>query len=93
MLAGAAETSSALLSRIAALVGVVVVFTAILHQLGPEHFSGLDDEDPDDPRERVFHRLYMVMTTLTTVGYGDVYPKSRIARAVTMALMLVPLLS
>lgn len=78
-------------SRVGALLGLVAVFTALLDRLGPEHFHGLEGEDPDDRRERIFHRLYLVLSTLSTVGYGDVHPKTRPARAAVMLLMLTSL--
>ncbi len=35
------------------------------------------------------HALYWTVTTLTTVGYGDITPTTNIARIYTMAIMLV----
>lgn len=36
--------------------------------------------------------LYFTLTTLTTIGYGDISPTTKSARTVTLVLMLVMLL-
>ena len=36
--------------------------------------------------------LYFTLTTLTTIGYGDISPTTRSARTVTLVLMLIMLL-
>lgn len=42
-----------------------------------------------DPITYYNHALYWTITTLTTVGYGDITPTTNIARIYTMAIMLV----
>lgn len=42
-----------------------------------------------DPTTYYNHALYWTVTTLTTVGYGDITPTSNVARIYTMAIMLV----
>lgn len=73
------------------LVLILVVFTCIFSIFGKEHFSGLDDEK--NIIERIFNRLYFTMTTMSTVGYGDVYPKTMICRSLTLVLMIIVCLS
>lgn len=36
--------------------------------------------------------LYFTLTTLTTIGYGDISPTTKSARTVTLVLMLIMLL-
>ncbi len=42
-----------------------------------------------DPITFYNHSLYWTITTLTTVGYGDITPTTNIGRVYTMAIMLV----
>jgi voltage-gated potassium channel len=42
-----------------------------------------------DPITFYNHALYWTITTLTTVGYGDITPTTNIGRVYTMAIMLV----
>ena len=72
------------------LAGNIVVFWAILVLLGPEHFNGIDKKETI--MKRVENRLYFTLTTLSTVGYGDISPKSMTARVVTSGMMLLILL-
>lgn len=63
---------------------IVAAFTVLTFFLGPAHFNGLDDERLG---ERLLNRLYYVMTTVSTVGYGDISPKSPFAKLVGITLM------
>ena len=42
--------------------------------LGSEHFNGMENED--GLVDYVLNRVYLVMTTVTTVGYGDILPQN-----------------
>jgi hypothetical protein len=70
---------------------VLIIFSCIFAGFGKEHFSGLEDETTI--YERLFNRLYFTMTTISTVGYGDVYPKSMECKSVNMILMSLVTLS
>lgn len=56
------------------LIAIVYVFVsaAMIFSVEPDTFDGF------------FDALYWATATLTTVGYGDIYPMSRIGRAVSM---------
>ena len=62
----------------------VVFFLATL-RLDSTHFRGFDEEKRSS--ERFLNRLYFVATTLSTVGYGDMSPKSTLAKSVSVAAM------
>ena len=53
----------------------VVLFTALFYYFGPS-YSGFDD-------------FYFVMVTLTTVGYGDVVPKTHNERILALILIII----
>lgn len=53
---------------------------AIMEELRPGSFSGLIATDPSDYRTLVMQMRYFSFVSLTTVGYGDIFPKSAIAR-------------
>lgn len=71
-------------STIVSIAAIVVGFTIVTLFLGPAHFNGLDYERPS---ERILNRLYYVMTTVSTVGYGDISPKSPFAKLVGITIM------
>ncbi len=61
------------------LIAVCLVFTVLLF------FTTTDDEDfyyvvPPRPTDRLFTLFYFSVSTATTVGYGDISPKSTKAR-------------
>ena len=67
-------------------IAAVVVGTLVVTLfLGPEHFNGIDDDEPFVMIP--LNRLYFVMTTLSTVGYGDISPKSPIAKLISILIM------
>ena len=79
------------INEVKSLIIILAIFTCIFSIFGKEHFSGLDDEK--NLVERIFNRLYFTMTTMSTVGYGDIYPKTMICRAFTLLLMIMVCLS
>lgn len=64
--------------------------TAVTHfLLDPEDVQGFEDEK--DPLGRLLNRIYFVMATLSTVGYGDMHPKTRKAKSVALVLFAIVL--
>jgi hypothetical protein len=61
---------------------MVLVFWMIYYNLGQEHFNG-DFHTPMDA-------LYYTVVTHVTLGYGDISPKTQLARRiVTLHILLV----
>jgi|SaaInlStandDraft_1057018.scaffolds.fasta_scaffold42443_3 hypothetical protein len=54
----------------------------------PEDWDGMDNAN-DSVGKKLFNRLYFTMTTNTTVGYGDITPKSVKAKILVMMHFLV----
>ena len=60
----------------------VLLFTLMyltLSRTGEEHFNGLDKDSS------VLDHVYFASTIQSTVGFGDIYPKSSIAKTLVMA--------
>jgi hypothetical protein len=71
---------------------VLVAFWVVLvHQCsdGETHFNGIKKEEDEKFTDKLFNRLYFSMVTVTTLGYGDVSPKSKKARSITMGFLLL----
>ena len=66
-----------------------IIFTIIFSFFEESHFSGIDDKN--DFLTRVFNRSYLTLTTMSTVGYGDMYPASMPTRSLNMILMFIVL--
>jgi len=73
-------------------VGVIVVFTGILMMFDAEHFNGMENEG-EGISDRLGNRLYFVLTTLSSVGYGDITPATNTTRLITASMMMTMLLS
>lgn len=80
------------LQNFAISVGTVLVFTTIysiiLLFLCPHEndFAGLYGEKDN---EKLFNRFYFTITTLSTTGFGDVFPKSNRAKWATIVLQIL----
>lgn len=72
---------------------IVVTFTVALYSLDASHFNGIEDDQEKTFFERLLNRLYFCMTTISTVGYGDISPKSGTAKALVMVLHAIVLLA
>jgi VanZ family protein len=67
------------------LIGLVWAFAyAVVDLFSPQSFAGRSDASPD-PADWV----YFSFVTLTTVGYGDITPVSRVVRALSILEALV----
>lgn len=51
------------------------------------HFNGMDPVLDQNIMGALFQRTYFVLTTLTTVGYGDMTPASIRAKALVMIII------
>ena len=77
----------------AALLSLLLVVVALLNCLllwepGHLHVASADEEFGD----RVLNRVYFAATTVSTVGYGDIYPLSARARLLVLTQQVVVLI-
>jgi len=56
---------------------------------GEEHFNGITKEADQTFGDKLFNRFYFSLVTATTLGYGDISPKSKTARTIVMIFMFV----
>ena len=63
-----------------------VIFAGIYMSLGHEQFNGMDESS------NFFDYWYFSFTTFSTVGYGDISPKSGAAKAVVVTQQVILLL-
>ena len=53
------------------------------------HFNGILKKDDRKLSDAFLTRFYFVLTTFTTIGYGDITPKSTRARVITVFIILL----
>ena len=80
------------MSGVVKVLGVVVLFSILTFMYSAEEFSGIDVET-DVGFKRLENRIYFVLTTLSSVGYGDIYPVSSRARLTAGGMMVLMLYS
>lgn len=74
------------LQKCIAIAGIGAVFLATTLRMDSSHFNGFDEEP--HIYDQLLNRLYFVATTLSTVGYGDISPKSADAKIVSIIAMV-----
>lgn len=63
-----------------------IAFTIICHD-GEKHFHGIE-AGKDEGLAKIANRAYFTLTTMSSVGFGDVSPKSTTCRWVTSSLLI-----
>ena len=74
------------------ILGIITIFTLWTLRYSSDEFSGID-ATLDTGLKRLENRFYWVLTTLSSVGYGDIYPVSTRARMTGAAMMLLMIFS
>ena len=67
-------------------IALIFIFTAILYHYDHTNFDGYDQEHDKDYFNRIFHRFYFVICAMSSMGYGDVSPKSVQVKAITIII-------
>ena len=69
---------------------VVFTFTILFSFIPNEHWNNMENKNKEKNNnfDYFFNRLYFVMTTFSTAGFGDIYPVSNYAKLATMFLQL-----
>ena len=78
---GALESVEIFIRHFFILIGIVFVYGFIYSMMPKEEFGFKDDLDP----------YYFSFTTLSTVGYGDLSPKSKRAKILTITQQILTL--
>jgi len=68
------------------IISVFLIFSLVFYQFDYTHWNGINKEDDDTISKKFFNRLYFVSSTYSTVGYGDISPKSTYCRFATIIL-------
>ena len=53
------------------------------------HFNGIKQKDDKQFWDAYLNRFYFILITFTTIGYGDITPKSQTARIITISILLL----
>ncbi len=78
-----------LIGNLSEMVFLYVVFTLIFCKYDHTHWNGIEEKEDDTFKKKFFNRLYFTSTTYSTVGYGDISPKSTSCRTVAMILQML----
>ena len=64
----------------------IIVFLIILLLFDYTHWNGIEKKNDDTIQNKILNRLYFITTTVSTSGYGDITPKSRLCRIIVIIL-------
>lgn len=76
------------------IIGILIVFAVIYTIACPttDHWKGLNNMNDATLSDKFFNRLYFSLTTMTTIGYGDITPVSKTARSIVLLQMFTIIL-
>ena len=64
----------------------IIIFICILSLFDYTHWDGIYEEEDKSIIKKIFNRYYFITTTISSVGYGDISPKSYSCRAIVSIL-------
>jgi voltage-gated potassium channel len=56
---------------------------------GAAHFNGIEAKKDETLGSKIMNRVYFATVTMSTLGYGDISPKSPVARIIVMCTVIV----
>lgn len=77
------------LKRLSIIIGFIILFAIIYTITCPktDHWKGINEAQDKTLFDKFFNRLYFSLTTMTTIGYGDIIPVSKRARSIVLLQM------
>ena len=68
---------------------IIITFIIILSLFDHTHWNGIEEEEDKSIIKKVFNRYYFITTTISSVGYGDISPKSYICKFIVSILHIM----
>ena len=68
---------------------IIIIFIFILSLFDYTHWNGIHEEEDKSIIKKIFNRYYFLTSTISSVGYGDISPKSYSCRAIVSILHLI----
>jgi len=53
------------------------------------HFNGITEEEDNEMHNALINRVYFASTTISSVGYGDISPKSKTLKLYVSVMHLI----
>ena len=84
-------SSSDIFNKIVMHVTLMFSFTLAFFIFGFDHtkWNGIDEAEDDTWWKKMFNRFYFTTITYSTIGYGDISPKSKFLRFLTICFTFV----
>ena len=68
---------------------ILIIFITILSFFDYTHWNGILEEEDKSIIKKIFNRYYFLATTISTVGYGDISPKSYGCKAIVSLIHIL----
>ena len=68
---------------------IISIFIIILSFLDYTHWNGIYEEEDKSIVKKIFNRYYFLTSTISSVGYGDISPKSYFCKAIVSILHIL----
>jgi len=68
---------------------IVIIFMIILSFFDYTHWNGIQEEEDKSIPKKIFNRLYFLTSTISSVGYGDISPKSYLCKFIVILIQIL----
>ena len=68
---------------------IIIIFIGILSLFDYTHWNGIYEEEDKSIIKKIFNRYYFLTSTISSVGYGDISPKSYSCKLLVSILHII----
>tara|TARA_B100001094_G_C18136589_1_gene775460 strand:- start:804 stop:1154 length:351 start_codon:yes stop_codon:yes gene_type:complete len=67
---------------------IFILVLILITCLDYTHWNGIDKDEDSNLFDKILNRIYFLSSSVSTTGYGDISPKSRVAKIIVIIIQI-----